>query len=133
MTAEVVLNVNSVSKRFKIYQNPVDRVKEWGFFGKRSYHKDFWAIKDITFQVRKGEFLGIIGPNGAGKSTLLKVITGVLDPTSGSSQASGRILSLLELSGGMDQELTGRENIIRSAQLLDFPDFAFKTAHGTYR
>ena len=126
MTAETVLSVNSVSKRFKIYQNPVDRMKEWGFFGKRSYHKDFWAIKEITFQVHKGEFLGIIGPNGAGKSTLLKVITGVLDPTSGSSQASGRILSLLELSGGMDQELTGRENIIRSAQLLGFPDSYLK-------
>ena len=79
-------------------------------------------MRDISFQVKKGGFLGIIGPNGAGKSTLLKIITGVLDPTEGSYKTKGKTLSLIELSGGMEDEISGRENIIRSAQLLGFPN-----------
>ncbi len=121
MTDDVILKVDSLGKVFKVYQNPIGRVKEWVTFGKRIHHRKFVALQNISFEVRKGGFLGIIGPNGAGKSTLLKVITGVLDPTSGSYTVSGKVLSLLELNGGMDSDLTGRENIIRSAQLLGFP------------
>ena len=119
---DVVLEAENVGKYFKIYSNPLARLKEWVTFGKRSYHKDFWALKDVSFEIRRGGFLGIIGPNGAGKSTLLKVITGVLEPSSGSYKTNGKVLSLLELSGGMEAELSGRENIIRSAQLLGFQD-----------
>lgn len=126
MTNEVVLKVDNLGKTFKIYPSAWGRIKEWLTLGRRSYHKDFEALKDVSFEVRRGGFLGIIGPNGAGKSTLLKIITGVLEPTAGAYQASGKVLSLLELSGGMDNDLSGRENIIRSAQLLGFPDSYFE-------
>ena len=122
MNVEIVLQVKNLGKRFKLYSDTWGRIKEWLTFGRHSYHKDFWSLKDISFQVHRGGFLGVIGPNGAGKSTLLKVITGVLEPTEGSYQIDGKVLSLIELSGGMDDDLTGRENIIRSAQLLGFPD-----------
>lgn len=122
MTDDIVLKVENLSKTFKIYSSSAGRVKEWLTFGRRSYHKNFVALQDISFEVPKGGFLGIIGPNGAGKSTLLKIITGVLEPTSGTYKISGKVLSLLELSGGMDADLSGRENIIRSAQLLGFPE-----------
>lgn len=121
MTKDVVLKVDGLGKSFKIYPNPIGRIKEWLTFGRRKYHKKFLALDNISFEVRKGGFLGVIGPNGAGKSTLLKVLTGVLEPTSGTYKTSGRVLSLLELSGGMDNDLSGRENIIRSSQLLGFP------------
>ena len=121
MKGEVVLQVKNLNKVFKIYPSSAGRIKEWLTFGKRLFHKKFHALKDISFEVRRGEFLGIIGPNGAGKSTLLKVITGALDATSGSYEISGRVLSLIELSGGMDADLTGRENIIRSTKLLGLP------------
>ncbi|HEY5902176.1 MAG TPA: ABC transporter ATP-binding protein [Anaerolineales bacterium] len=122
LPADVVLRVENLGKKFKFYPSQTGRFKEWLTLGRRSYHKDFHALRNVTFEVRRGEFLGIIGPNGAGKSTLLKVITGVLDKTSGAYESQGKVLSLLELSGGMDDDLTGRENVIRSAQLLGFPD-----------
>lgn len=121
MTSDIVLKIENLSKTFNIYSSPSGRLKEWLTFGSRTYHADFQALKDISFSVKKGEFLGIIGPNGAGKSTLLRIITGALDPTNGSYQLSGRILSLIDLNGGMEPELTGRENIIRSTRLLGFP------------
>lgn len=121
MKSEVVLKVKNLSKDFKIYPTSSGRIKEWLTFGKLKYHKKFQALINISFEVRRGGFLGIIGPNGAGKSTLLKIITGALEPTSGSYKISGKVLSLLELSGGLDADLTGRENIIRTAQLLGFP------------
>lgn len=122
MNENIVLEVRDLKKRFKVYSNPVNILKEWLFLGKRSYHHDFWALKGVSFEVKKGEFVGIIGPNGAGKSTLLRVITDVLRPTEGSYESRGRILSILELTGGTDKDLTGRENVIRSGQLMGFPD-----------
>ncbi|MBI5944983.1 MAG: ABC transporter ATP-binding protein [Chloroflexi bacterium] len=121
MKKEVALSIEDLGKRFKIYPNPWDRMKEWMTFGRQDYHKDFWAVRNVSLNVHKGEFLGIIGPNGAGKSTLLKMITGVLTPTMGRYNTSGRVLSLLELGSGLDLELTGRENVLRSAQLLELP------------
>lgn len=117
-----VLEVSGISKRFKIYSNPLNILREWAMFGKRTYHRDFWALNDVSFEVKEGEFVGIIGPNGAGKSTILRVITDVLNPTSGSYQSRGRVLSILELTGGTDKDLSGRENVIRTGQLLGFPD-----------
>jgi lipopolysaccharide transport system ATP-binding protein len=122
MKDEIVLRVNGLGKCFKIYDNPWDRAWEWMTLGKHKRHREFWAVRDVSFEVRRGEFLGIVGPNGAGKSTLLKMVSGVLFPTEGTYQSQGQVLSLLELSSGLNQELTGRENVLRSAQLLGFPD-----------
>jgi lipopolysaccharide transport system ATP-binding protein len=119
---DIVLQVSNLKKRFKIYKSPWGMLKEWVTFGKRSYHKDFWALKGVSFDIHKGEFVGIIGPNGAGKSTLLRIITDVLRATEGSYRINGRVLSILELSGGTDSDLTGRENVIRSGQMMGFPD-----------
>lgn len=122
MSDDIVLQVNNLSKCFKIYSNPWHRAREWVSLRKRTYHQPFWSLKDVSFEVRRGEFFGIIGENGAGKSTLLKIITGVLQPTSGSYQLNGKVLSLLELGTDFNLELSGRENAIRSAELLGFPE-----------
>lgn len=119
--SDVVLQVENLGKCFKIYGNPWDRAKEWFNVAKRTYHQPFWSLRNVSFEVRRGEFLGIIGENGAGKSTLLKIITGVLKPTEGSYQLNGKVLSLLELGTDFNFELSGRANAIYSAELLGFP------------
>lgn len=122
MKEDIVLEVSQIKKRFKVYSSPFDILREWLTFGARSYHRDFWALKGVSFEIFRGEFVGIIGPNGAGKSTLLRIITDVLRSTEGSYKANGRVLSILELTGGTDKDLTGRENVIRTGQLMGFPD-----------
>ena len=118
---EIVLQVENLGKCFKIYRNPWDRAREWISPKKCSYHQSFWSLRNVSFEVRRGEFLGIIGENGAGKSTLLKIITGVLKPTEGSYRLNGKVLSLLELGTDFNFELSGRSNAIYSAELLGFP------------
>ncbi|MCB0190802.1 MAG: ABC transporter ATP-binding protein [Anaerolineae bacterium] len=115
-----VIKVEGLGKKFEIYENPWGRVKEW--ITSRPHHQEFWALRDISFTLKRGQILGLIGPNGAGKSTLLKILTGILYPTEGTYQVNGRILSLLGLGTGFNPELTGRQNLFRSAQLLDFPE-----------
>ncbi|MDD5085430.1 MAG: ABC transporter ATP-binding protein [Candidatus Omnitrophica bacterium] len=110
-----VIELVNVSKKFKIFDRPADRLKELLSFGKRKYHKDFWALKDINLSIGKGETVGIIGINGAGKSTLLQLVSGILRPTAGSVTASGRLATLLELGSGFNPDFTGRENIFLSA------------------
>lgn len=122
MNDDIIIQVNNLGKRFKIYPNPWARALEWTSYGRKVYHQDFWALKDISFEVRKGECLGIIGPNGAGKSTLLKILTRSLYPNTGTFEIRGNVLSLLELGTGFNPELTGRQNIYRSSQLLGFPE-----------
>ena len=95
MNDEAVLQVNGLGKQFKIYPSPWGRLWEWFTLGKLARHQPFWALRNVSFEVKRGEFLGIIGVNGSGKSTLLKMITGVLQPTEGSFQHCGRVLSLL--------------------------------------
>jgi ABC-type polysaccharide/polyol phosphate transport system ATPase subunit len=108
---ETVISIQNVSKIYKLYSKPSDRLKEALHpFGKK-YHTDFYALNQINFQVYKGETLGIIGKNGSGKSTLLKLITGVLTPTTGSIRVNGKISALLELGAGFNPEYTGIENI----------------------
>ncbi len=114
-----------VGKRFKLYDNPWHRIAEWSAFNRLKLHRDFWAVRGVTFGLRKGECLGVVGRNGSGKSTLLKMVTGVSIPTEGSASLSGRVLSLIELGAGLNRDLTGRQNVHNMARLLNFPpDFA---------
>jgi len=120
MSCEIVLELASVSKMYPIYENPSDRLKQliWGRFKKHPYGKEYWAVKDISFQVRKGEAIGLMGANGAGKSTILQLISGTLDPTYGTITKIGRIASLLELGSGFNPDFTGKENVLLNAVIL---------------
>ena len=115
-----IVSVRNLTKRFKCYSTPAARLMEWLSLGGIKKHSLFTALDDISLSVCKGEFFGIVGPNGSGKSTLLKILTGVLMPTSGSYEITGRVTSLLELGTGFNPELTGRENLINSGRLLGF-------------
>ena len=119
MNGNPIITVEQLSKRFKIYANPWDRAREWLI--RRPYHTEFWALRDISFTLNAGEIFGIIGRNGAGKSTLLKILTGSLTYTRGRVHTKGRILSLLELGSGFNPELTGRQNLYHSSQMLGLP------------
>src|SRR5258705_10136576 len=112
------LRIESVSKQYRIYDRPADRLKESLTRGRRKLHREFWALRDISFEVEAGTTTGIIGPNGCGKSTLLQIITGTLEPTHGAVWHSGRIAALLELGAGFNMEFTGIENIFMNASLM---------------
>lgn len=122
MSVEPIVRVQNLSKQFQIYKKPWDRARQWLFGRSRVYHDTFWALKDISFELRPGEALGLIGQNGAGKSTLLKILTGAMYATSGEFHIRGRVLSMLELGTGFNNELTGRQNVQNSAHLLGFPE-----------
>ncbi|MCS6972113.1 MAG: ABC transporter ATP-binding protein [Leptospiraceae bacterium] len=109
--SDIAIRVNNVSKVYPLYRSNRDRLLEAIHPLRKKYHTDFYALKDVSFEVKKGEAVGIIGQNGSGKSTLLKIITGVLTPTSGSVEVNGRISSLLELGTGFNPEMTGIENV----------------------
>ncbi|HEY6187705.1 MAG TPA: ABC transporter ATP-binding protein [Pyrinomonadaceae bacterium] len=116
----IALRVEGVSKQYRIYDRPGDRLKESITRGRWKYHREFWALSDISFEIEAGTTTGIIGPNGSGKSTLLQIITGTLEPTHGSVFADGRIAALLELGAGFNPEFTGIENIYMNASLMGF-------------
>jgi lipopolysaccharide transport system ATP-binding protein len=123
---DIAIRVTNLSKRYEIYDNPRDRLKQFvmprirRIAGKahKQYFREFWALKDVSFEVKKGETVGIIGRNGSGKSTLLQMICGTLNPTSGSIQTNGRVAALLELGSGFNPEFTGRENVYMNAAVL---------------
>lgn len=123
---EIAIRVSKLSKRYEIYDTPRDRLKQFvmpraqRFAGRapREYFREFWALNDVSFEIRRGETVGVIGRNGSGKSTLLQMICGTLTPTSGSIETSGRIAALLELGSGFNPEFTGRENIYLNASVL---------------
>lgn len=115
---EIAIKVSNLTKTYRLYDKPIDRLKEALHPFKKQYHKNFYALNDVSFEIKKGETVGIIGKNGAGKSTLLKIITGVLTPTSGSVKTYGRISSLLELGAGFNPEMTGIENIYLQGSLF---------------
>ncbi len=106
-----------VSKIYPLYRRPIDRLFE-ALPGARKRHTDFWALRDVTFTVERGETFGIVGPNGSGKSTLLEIVSGIVRPTSGRVAASGRITALLELGAGFNPEFTGRENVFLNSEIL---------------
>ena len=114
------IKVSHLTKVYKLYDKPIDRLKESLHPLKKKYHKDFYALNDVSFEIKKGETVGIIGKNGAGKSTLLKIITGVLTPSSGHVHVNGRIASLLELGAGFNPEYTGIENIYLQGTLMGY-------------
>ncbi|NLF38884.1 ABC transporter ATP-binding protein [bacterium] len=113
-----VIAVENLSKRFRIYDQPVDRLKEWLTPRGMSFHWAFWALRDITLTVPRGSALGIVGANGAGKSTLLKILCGTLSPTAGAVSINGRVTGLLELGSGFHPEFTGRQNVFLNARML---------------
>jgi len=114
------LRVENVSKQYRIYAHPGDRLKESLTRGRWKRHREFWALRDVSFELEAGTTTGIIGPNGSGKSTLLQIITGTLEPTHGHVQHEGRIAALLELGAGFNPEFTGLENVYLNASLLGF-------------
>jgi lipopolysaccharide transport system ATP-binding protein len=128
MSSEIAIKVEGLSKCYQIYGQPRDRLKQFvlprlqRLAGQqpRQYFREFWALKDVSFEVRKGESVGILGRNGSGKSTLLQMITGTLAPTSGSVDTSGRISALLELGAGFNPEFSGRENVFLNLALHGF-------------
>lgn len=114
------LRVEDVAKVYRIYDRPNDRLKEMLTRGRWKRHREFWALKDINFEIGAGTTTGIIGPNGSGKSTLLQIMTGTLEPSHGSVWHDGRIAALLELGAGFNAEFTGRENVFMNAGLMGF-------------
>lgn len=114
-----VIEIKNISKIYNLYNKPSDRLKE-ALFSRKSRHTEFAALNDVSFNVNKGEILGIIGENGSGKSTILKIITSVLTPTSGECIVKGKIAALLELGAGFNMEYTGIENIYLNGQMIGF-------------
>jgi len=122
MHKNIAVKLHNISKVYKLYDKPVDRLKESLHPLKKKYHKEFYALKNINLEIKKGEVLGIVGVNGAGKSTLLKIIAGVLTPTSGRITIHGKINAILELSSGLKGEMTGRQNIKLNLQINDIEE-----------
>lgn len=126
MSSEIAVKVHGLSKCYQIYDQPRDRLKQFILpplqrvigADQKQFFREFWALKDVSFEVKKGETVGIVGRNGSGKSTLLQMICGTLDSTSGSIQTNGRIAALLELGSGFNPEFTGRENVYLNGSLL---------------
>lgn len=112
------IEVTDLSKVYRIYTNPKDRLKEYLLRGRRMYHQAFWALRDVSFRGAIGSTVGLIGDNGAGKSTLLQLVAGTLRPTSGNVSLKGRISTILELGAGFNPEFTGRENAFMSGAIM---------------
>jgi lipopolysaccharide transport system ATP-binding protein len=120
MPHDIAIKVENLTKIYKLYDSPQDRLKESLHPLRKKYHNDFYALNDVSFEIKKGETVGIIGKNGCGKSTLLKVITGVLTPNSGTTVVDGKISALLELGAGFNPEMTGVENVYFNGTLLGY-------------
>ena len=118
--AEYAISVKDVTKVYKLYEKPIDRLKESVSPTHKNYHRDFYALNGLSFNVKKGETVGIIGTNGSGKSTILKIITGVLTPSTGQVQVNGKISALLELGAGFNMDYTGIENIYMNGTMMGY-------------
>jgi lipopolysaccharide transport system ATP-binding protein len=135
-----MLQVQNVSKVYRLYRRPADRLLELLPFSRRQ-PSEFWALRDVTLTVKRGEVLGVIGPNGSGKSTLLQIVSGILEPTRGRVVSQGRIAALLELGAGFNPEFSGRENVFLNGEILGisrremervFPDIERFAEIGTF-
>jgi len=120
MESNLAINICDVTKIYRLYDKPIDRLKESISLTHKKYHKEFFALDKISFSVEKGSTVGIIGTNGSGKSTILKIITGVLNPTTGSVEVEGNISALLELGAGFNMDYTGIENIYMNGTMMGF-------------
>jgi len=118
MSFEIALSVEHLSKCYQIYDKPRDRLRQMISRSGKVYFREFWALRDVSFKVARGETVGIIGRNGSGKSTLLQIICGTLNQTDGTIETRGRIAALLELGSGFNPEFTGRENVYLNAAVL---------------
>lgn len=118
--SETAILVDHVSKLYKLYDNPMDRLKESLGLSRKKRYKEHYALRDVNFEVKMGEAVGIIGTNGSGKSTILKIITGVLNPTGGAVHVNGRISALLELGAGFNPEYSGLENVYLNGTMIGF-------------
>ena len=115
---DFAIRASNLGKCYQIYKKPTDRLRQSLWRGRKRFYREFWAIEGASFEIGKGETLGIIGSNGSGKSTLLQLICGILRPTLGELEVSGRIAAILELGAGFNQEFTGRENVFMSAAIM---------------
>jgi lipopolysaccharide transport system ATP-binding protein len=118
MRSEIVIRTRGLGKAFELYQRPLDRAKQFLLGKHGKYFEEFWAVRDVNLEVRRGESIGIIGRNGAGKSTLLQLICGIVEPTSGTRTVQGKIATMLGLGAGFSPDLSGRENIYIAATAL---------------
>ena len=116
--ANVMISLRNLGKFYPIYKRPQDRLKQALFRGRRQYYKAFWALRNVTLDIERGQSVGIIGRNGSGKSTLLQMIAGTLSPTEGELHVRGRMAALLQLGSGFNPEFTGRENVLMNATIL---------------
>ena len=114
------IHLRGVSKSYPIYERPSDRLRELLSWSRRSYHRDFWALRDVSLEIPRGMTYGLIGENGCGKSTLLQLIAGILQPSAGIVDVGGRVSALLELGSGFNPEFSGRENVFLSGAILGF-------------
>lgn len=121
MSETVAISVRNVSKKFRLFSSSKERLLEALHPFRKRYHKEYWALKDVGFDVYKGEIVGILGRNGSGKSTLLQIICSVMQATIGEVNVSGRISALLELGAGFNPDFTGRENVILNGQVQGIP------------
>lgn len=117
---ETIIDIKHLNKIYNLYDKPIDRLKEGLSLSHKCYHKEHYALNDISLEVKKGESVGIVGKNGSGKSTLLKIITGVLNPSSGEISVRGKISALLELGAGFNPEYTGIENIYLNGTMMGY-------------
>jgi teichoic acid transport system ATP-binding protein len=118
MSSEKAISVNEVSKCYQIYDKPQNRLKQALFRGRKQYFREFWALHNISFDVPKGQTIGIVGRNGSGKSTILQIIAKTLTATAGTVNVNGRVSALLELGSGFNPDFTGRENVIMSCTIM---------------
>src|SRR5207247_153650 len=111
----------NVGKSYHIYARPEDRLKQAAFRWRRQFYREFWALRNVSLEIERGEAVGILGRNGSGKSTLLQIIAGTVTPTEGEVVVDGRVSALLELGSGFNPEFTGRENVFMNGAILGIP------------
>lgn len=122
MCSDIAISVKHLTKNYRVFGHPTDRIKQAMTLGRMRFHREFTALQDVSFEIKKGETVGIIGRNGSGKSTLLQLICGILKPTSGALEVNGRISALLELGSGFNPDFTGRENVYFQGAIMGIPE-----------